>query len=94
MAGKRTTFWSDMRTIAELFFKLPSTQPPFLKFRTFSNIGRLLMEFSSWSVVKGDGAFHGLFVWDRVRMNLLLVKLTLCLEAVIHLNLDNLEVQI
>ena len=27
------------------------------------------MEFSSWSVVKGDGAFHGLFVWDRVRMS-------------------------
>jgi hypothetical protein len=27
------------------------------------------MEFSSWSVVKGDGAFRGLFVWDRVRMS-------------------------
>jgi hypothetical protein len=27
------------------------------------------MEFSSWSVVKGDGAFHGLFVWGRVRMS-------------------------
>ena len=43
--------------------------PLTLKFHTFSNIGRLLMEFSSWSVVKGDGAFHGLFVWDRVRMS-------------------------
>ena len=27
------------------------------------------MEFSSWSVVKGDGAFRGLIVWGRVRMS-------------------------
>ena len=37
---------------------------------------------------------HLLSVYRYFHWNLLLVKLTICLEAVIHLNLDNLEVQI